>query len=119
MKLQNQVDWRRVTILIIGLVALSFGLASLLRRLAACFCLPLDESARLAYLSVSGITLASSLIIEMGRELLQNEGVLPLSSLEMLVHCSDCSTCTAECSALRIESKRRWRYRASSCLLMI
>jgi hypothetical protein len=26
MKLQNQADWRRVTILIIGLVALSLGL---------------------------------------------------------------------------------------------
>jgi len=52
-----------VVVSLIGIIAVSFGLAYLLQWLGAQFHLPLDEVGWLAYLSVSGATLVSSLSI--------------------------------------------------------
>ena len=53
----KQNNWLWLTTLLIGFIALSFGVAYLLQDLGARFNLPLDELAWLAYLSVFGTTL--------------------------------------------------------------
>ena len=59
----KQKNWLRLATLLIGLVALSFGVAYLLQDLGARLHIPLGELAWLAYLSVFGTTLLSSLTI--------------------------------------------------------
>ena len=63
MKQTNQINWLWLVISLSSLIALSFGLAYLLQNLGACFHLPLDELAWLAYLSVFGTTLVCNLTV--------------------------------------------------------
>ena len=62
-KRDKHINWPRVVVSLIGVIAVSFGLAYLLQWLGAQFHLPLDEVGWLAYLSVFGATLVSSLTI--------------------------------------------------------
>ena len=63
MEQRNQANWLRLTTLLIGLVALSFGLAYLLQDLGMRFQLPLHELAWLAYLSIFVTTLVCNFTI--------------------------------------------------------
>ena len=63
MKQSNQIKWLRLTISLIGLIGISFGLAYLLYDLGLRRYVPLDEFAWLAYLSVFATTLVCSLTI--------------------------------------------------------
>ncbi len=59
----KQNNWLRLTTLLIGLIALSFGVAYLLQDLGARLHIPLGELAWLAYLSVFGTTLVCNFTI--------------------------------------------------------
>jgi len=63
MKKGNWIYWLRLAISLIILIGLSFGLVWSLQKLGILFHLPLDKFAWLAYLSVFGATLVSSLTI--------------------------------------------------------
>jgi len=63
MKQSNQIKWLRLTTLLIGLIALSFGVAYLLQDLGVRLHIPLGELAWLAYLSVFGTTLVCNFTI--------------------------------------------------------
>jgi len=56
-------NWLRLTLLLIGFIAISFGLTYLLRDIGTLLYLPLDELAWLAYLSIFGATLVCNLTI--------------------------------------------------------
>jgi membrane protein YqaA with SNARE-associated domain len=62
-RLRVRIRWVRLTLIFLGLIALSFGLAYLMQRLIDQFSLPLFDFAWLAYLIVFATALVSNLTI--------------------------------------------------------
>jgi membrane protein YqaA with SNARE-associated domain len=63
MKQGSQINWPRLVISLVSLIAISFGLAYLFQSLGERFPLPLDKIAWLAYLIVFGTTLLCNFTI--------------------------------------------------------